>query len=454
MAQNGLQRIVQCMRRAVLLHDGAGLSDGQLLEAYLHCSDEAALEAIIRRHASMVWGVCRRVLRNHHDAEDAFQATFLVLIRRASAVASRDLIANWLYGVAYQTARKARATVAKKLARERALTRGAEPAGMDPDNVNDLRALVDEEIALLPDKYREVIILCDLEGKTRKDAARQLQCPEGTVAGRLARARLLLAKRFSRRGIASSAGALAAMSPNAISAGAPISMISSLINAARLNAAGQATTGAVSATVAALTEGVLKTMFLTKLKTGAVLAILVVAALSAGGVGYQTQWRAAAKEQRGQIPFVAQPPANQAEQPKGDAAVPTKSGRDVVATFEENQARGDDEFVGKKVRVSGKLSRVEGIGITRAAHMHRVMEAPNQYYLVTLRLDLTEAMKANKAWRPNKMPLAFLFPAAARKELGELKSGQDVTIEGTCEGRKSEIEYFITFTGCKVVNNK
>ena len=195
-------------------------------------------------------------------------------------------------------------------------------------------------------------------------------------------------------------------------------------------------------------------MLLAKLKTVAVIALVVFASLTAGGVGYRTQWEAAAREQERQTTLAPQGPSKQFEQPQPDAGIPTKSGREIVSTFEENQARGDEEFVGKKVRVSGKLSRVEGIGITRAADMHQLMETPNQHYLVTLHVDLTEAMKATKSWRPKKMPLAFLFPTAARKELAELKSGQDVTIEGTCEGRKAEIEYFITFTGCKVVNNK
>src|SRR2546430_117539 len=110
---NGMKSVIRQLRHSVLLRDGPDSTDGQLLEAFLSRQDEAAVAVLVRRHASMVWGVCRRVLRNHHDAEDAFQATFLVFARKAASVRPRELIGNWLYGVAYQTALKARATAAK-----------------------------------------------------------------------------------------------------------------------------------------------------------------------------------------------------------------------------------------------------------------------------------------------------------------------------------------------------
>ncbi len=232
----------------------------------------------------MVWGVCRRVLRNHHDAEDAFQATFLVLVRKAASIASRELLANWLYGVAHQTALKARATAAKRKGRERQVTDMPEPAVTEQDLWRDLQPLLDEELSRLPDKYRVVIVLCDLEGKTRKEAARQLGCPEGTVAGRLARARAMLAKRLAQRGVALSGGALAAvLSQNVASAGVPTAVVCSTIKAATLFAAGQvAAAGAISVKVAALTEGVLKAMFVNKLMK--VTAVLLLLATAVAGV--------------------------------------------------------------------------------------------------------------------------------------------------------------------------
>src|SRR5205823_8675279 len=169
MATSQMSEVIQHLRR--VLRDGAGLADGQLLEDYLSRRDEAALAALVRRHGPMVWGVCRRVLRNHHDAEDAFQATFLVLVRKAASIVPREMVANWLYGVAHQTALKARATAAKRKGRERQVTQMPEPAVTEQDLWTDLLPLLDQELSRLPDKYRSVIILCDLEGKTRKEAA-------------------------------------------------------------------------------------------------------------------------------------------------------------------------------------------------------------------------------------------------------------------------------------------
>ena len=138
MAISQMSGVIQHLRRTVLLRDGAGLTDGQLLEDYISRRDEAALEALVRRHGPMVWGVCRRVLRNYHDAEDAFQATFLVLVRKAASITSRELLAHWLYGVAHQTAMKARATAAKRKERERQVADLPEPAVTEKEVWRDL----------------------------------------------------------------------------------------------------------------------------------------------------------------------------------------------------------------------------------------------------------------------------------------------------------------------------
>src|SRR5205823_2412820 len=122
MADRHLSKVVQHLRRALLLRDGVGLTDGQLLERYITSREEAAFASLVQRHGAMVWGVCRRLLGNHHDAEDAFQATFLVLVRKATAIMPREMVGNWLYGVAHKTALKARATAAKRKERERQVT--------------------------------------------------------------------------------------------------------------------------------------------------------------------------------------------------------------------------------------------------------------------------------------------------------------------------------------------
>lgn len=292
MPTNPMNEVFQHLRRAALPRNGEGLTDGQLLENYLSHRDEAALADIVRRHGTMVWGVCRRVLRDYHEAEDAFQTTFLVLVRKASSIASRELLANWLYGVAHQTALKARATAAKRRSRESQVTDMPEPEAVQQDLWHDLQPLLDRELSRLPDKYRIPIVLCDLEGKTRKEAARQLGCPEGTIAGRLARARSMLAARLARRGIAMAGGALAAIPPlHMASASVPASIVTSTIKAASLYATGQVViAGVISVEVITLTEAVLKAMLLTKLKiVSGILALIPLFAVADMVGNYSTR---------------------------------------------------------------------------------------------------------------------------------------------------------------------
>jgi RNA polymerase sigma factor (sigma-70 family) len=286
MAAGQLNQILQHLRRASLLREGTGQTDGQLLERFLTLRDEVVLETLIRRHASMAWGVCRRVLRNHHDAEDAFQAIFLVLVRRAASIVPREMVANWLYGVAYRVALKARATLARRRNRERQVSEMPEPDAAPTDFWHDVRPVLDEELNRLPENYRVPVVLCDLEGRTRKEAARQLGWPEGTVAGRLARARKILAAALSRRGVVFSGGTLAvALAENAVAA--PAALVGSTVRAANLFAAGQAAS-AVSARVAALTERVLQTMLVNKQKTLLFLVLIALLGLGGGILGWQS----------------------------------------------------------------------------------------------------------------------------------------------------------------------
>jgi len=285
-----ISQVVQQLRKAVLLQDIDRLSDGQLLGRLVEQRDQAACSALVRRHGRMVWGVCRRLL-DHHDAEDAFQATFLVLVRRAASVKPREMVANWLHGVAHQTALKARSLAAKRRAREKQVLEMPQPQAAEADLWSDLQPLLDQELSRLPDKYRAIIVLCDLEAKPRREAAQQLGCPEGTVASRLARARALLAKRLVKRGVVVSAGALAIVLSEKASACAPASALSTTIKAATALAAGQAAAaGLISGNVAALIKGVLQGMLLSKLKMAASAFLVVAAAgLGAGSVLYATQ---------------------------------------------------------------------------------------------------------------------------------------------------------------------
>jgi RNA polymerase sigma factor (sigma-70 family) len=259
----------------------ADLTDGQLLECFVSGHDEAAVAALMRRHGPMVWGVCRRVLRNHHDAEDAFQATFLVLVRKAASILPREMVGNWLYGVAHRTALKARMTTAKRQAREKHVNEMPEPQAVTvPDLWQDLEPLLDQELSRLSDKYQVAIVLCDLEGKTRKEVARQLKISEGTLSSRLTTARTMLAKRLARHGLAVSGGTLAAVLSERAMAWLPPSVASLTIKAATLFAVGRAAaTEVTSAKVAALTQGVIKAMLVSRLQM--ITAVLLVLGLSA-----------------------------------------------------------------------------------------------------------------------------------------------------------------------------
>src|SRR6516162_7715318 len=263
MATSPMNEILPHLRRTVLRSDGAGMTDGELLECFVSGRDEGAFAALVRRHAAMVWGVCRRVLSCHQDAEDAFQATFLVLVRKAESVTPRHMVANWLYGVAHQTALNTRASAARRRTHERQVTDMSEPASPEQDLWRDLQPILDQELSRLPARYRSAIVLCDLEGKTRREAAGQFGVPEGTLSGWLTRGRAMMAKRLARHGLAVTSGALAAvLAPSALAAGVPASAVSATIQAASLWTAGQAAPGVISSQVAALTEGVLKTMLL------------------------------------------------------------------------------------------------------------------------------------------------------------------------------------------------
>jgi RNA polymerase sigma factor (sigma-70 family) len=231
----------------------------------------------------MVWRLCDRLLHNHHDAEDAFQATFLVLIKKAADV-PREAVANWLYGVARQTALRARATAAKRGRRERQVANLPEPT-MEDGRDTDLQFVLDEMLSRLPDRYRGIIVLCDLEGLTRKEAARHLAIPEGSVASRLARARAMLAKRLARRGVFSGGSVAAVLASGSASGAAPPALVASTIKAAILVTAGRAAaTGVISAKVAALTQGVIRAMLFTKMRGVVLLVLALVAGTLAAGM--------------------------------------------------------------------------------------------------------------------------------------------------------------------------
>jgi RNA polymerase sigma factor (sigma-70 family) len=280
-------------------------SDGELLRGFLRRRDEAAFAALVRRHGPMVVGVCRRVLRNAQDIEDAFQATFLVLVQRATAMEEREILGDWLHGVAYHTALKARAMTTRRQQKEAGAAKPETAAQRHPNAWLDV---VDEEVRRLPARYRTLLVLCDLRQKTRREAARELQMPPGTVASGLARAREMLAKRMRARGYELSGVLVGTMLTEAAGAQTmPERLLPSTVSAASQLAAGVTPTAVVSTKVVALMKASLGTL-LTHKVTLVVLSLTVGVGLACGLVaGFGNGGADPHEIAQAKVPSVTQP---------------------------------------------------------------------------------------------------------------------------------------------------
>ncbi|OJW05726.1 MAG: hypothetical protein BGO49_26850 [Planctomycetales bacterium 71-10] len=284
-----------------------GADDARLLERYARRGDREAFEALAARHGPMVLGVCRRILIEPSDVDDAFQATFLVLIRRARSLGPGDVLAAWLHGVATKVARRARMDRARRRARERdglAVEPGCEPDS--PDFA--LRGVIDEEVERLPWRYRAPVALCYLEGLTHEEAAARLGWPVGSVKGRLARARSMLGPRLARRGVTAGAGALAL--ENLASAAVPAPLVDAVATAAGRVAEGVAWKSVLSYPVVRLAKGACGAMIATKLTA----ALTATALVAAAGAGF------AAARPEGQEPPADSQPAEPPRQSPGQEA--------------------------------------------------------------------------------------------------------------------------------------
>jgi RNA polymerase sigma factor (sigma-70 family) len=254
------------------------LTDGELLERFLlQRGDDAeiAFRALMARHGPMVLGVCRRVLTDTHDAEDAFQATFLILVRKAGSIRVEDSLGRWLYGVSYRVAMRAKVNAMRR----RMINGVAARATTSPEEIaerRDLRAVIDEEIHRLPEKYRASVVLCALGGLSHEDAARQLGCPVGTVKSRLARGQERLRCRLTRRGLAPSInaegiGLFAVVRPTAV----PTTLDEPTVRAAIRLATGMTTKGVTSMSVAELTRKVTFAMSFSRFQVSLLVLILL-----------------------------------------------------------------------------------------------------------------------------------------------------------------------------------
>jgi RNA polymerase sigma factor (sigma-70 family) len=263
--------------------DGAGrVHDCHLLDRFITQRDEAAFEALVARHGPMVQNVCRHVLHDQSAIEDAFQATFLVLVRKASSIRKGELLANWLYGVAYRTAARAKVEAARRRVRESAAPARQQADPLDEITVRELFAVLEKEVYRLPARMRAPLVLCYLEGKTHTDAARQLGCSLATLDRRLGRARDLLRTRLARHGLTLSVALIPViLASGPASASVTTALAVSTVKAAALLAVGQTPVGAVSRQALLLAEGMVKTMAVAKTKLVALL-LFVLGVLGAG----------------------------------------------------------------------------------------------------------------------------------------------------------------------------
>jgi RNA polymerase sigma factor (sigma-70 family) len=303
-----LGTVLRHLRRLALSPGTTALTDVQLLQRFAAHQAEDAFAALMQRHGQLVWSVCRHVLRHDHDAEDAFQATFLVLARNAATIRKQEALASWLHGTAYRIALRAR--------RDAAIRRSHESRGKTmprevrfPETVlREALAVLDEEVQRLAPRQRAAFVLCSLEGKSLTEAAQQLGWKHGTVSGTLARARLQLKRRLTRRGVTLSAVLSAvALGRQTASAALPPGLAQATTQAALLYAAGKtAAVALTSPSATALAEGVTKSMFLTKLK----LATILLVAVGVVGAGLLSRQALAAKQpefQKNNAPQAAAP---------------------------------------------------------------------------------------------------------------------------------------------------
>jgi RNA polymerase sigma factor (sigma-70 family) len=289
MSVGPLNKSLEPVRQLAAAQFFADWEDRQLLERFLSERDQAAFAELVQRQRRLVWSVCRRLLGHDHDADDAFQATFLVLAMKGRSIRKRQALSSWLYGVAYRCAMQIKRRDARRRSNERRTSRAA---AIDPAaeiNVRELWTLLEHEIQRLPEKHRMPFVLCCLEGKSHEEAGRALGWTAGTVSGRLARARLELQKRLARRGVELSA-ALAAASLGNTDVSAAV--VAATVRGAMAVISGAAVlAGAVSPNVCVLVKGVSQAMLFSKLKTATVILVLVGLMAGAGLTAQQAVFR-------------------------------------------------------------------------------------------------------------------------------------------------------------------
>jgi RNA polymerase sigma factor (sigma-70 family) len=362
------------------------VDDGQLLHRFLSGHDEAAFTTIVQRYGAMVWGLCVRRLGETPEAEDAFQATFLVLVRKAASLRRPEQLGPWLYGVAYRTALKLRGRRARQAMKEMPLHEPAVQEESSELHWRELRPILDEEVNRLPEKYRQPVLLCYLQGYSSEEAAQRLGCPKGTIFSRLSRARDLLRWRLVRRGVEVSAGALAAvLVDNAFLRAAPPAALSETTVRLSLLLVAGTTSSALSGSVAVLVEGVLRSMFLSKIKFA--LIVVLILGLVGSGLGFLAHHSKA--QQPVPVPAAGEDKAKAKEseaKPKPKADKPAKDPKDRAALLKARVVAAEKVYQA----VFEGLSRTRRVG----NNLIQITQNPEEAYLWSVRwLQAERALK-------------------------------------------------------------
>jgi RNA polymerase sigma factor (sigma-70 family) len=423
---------LKCLRGAVARGPDVGLADAALLERFVTDGDAAAFELLVWRHGPMVLGVCRRLLGHEQDSEDAFQATFLTLVRKARGIARREAVGAWIYRVAYRIACRARA---RKPRLEPLVTELPAPA-VD-DGYRDLCPVLDEEIDRLPARYRRPLVLCYMNGKTSREAAQELGCPEGTVVSWLSRARHKLRSRLARRGVALPAGAVATLLVQERAAAVPTVLVQFITRVADPYAAGKSAAGLdISTQAAAWTQGALQTMWMNKLKMltpgllalgilGSGLGAMALRARPAAVVGPESTAAEGLNRTPGE-----QKPADKDGDRRAEIEKTRQALDDLEAVSREHEARWTDELIEARktmVEIEARLQLLE-----RKHATEREREDGKRRALLDIENTLQGDMQRLKTSlederrRGNKSPIENAEAALKRKTESLQETGDEI----------------------------
>jgi RNA polymerase sigma factor (sigma-70 family) len=430
MSSAGFNVVLRHLRRLAPAEGQSDLTDAELLTLFLDRREEAAFTLLLQRHGPMVLGVCRRILQDRHAMEDAFQATFVVLARRAAVIRKRHSVASWLYGVALRVARRVRAQASVRSRHERLAATMSPRKLVHEPTWEDLREILDEELAALPEKYRAPLVLHYLEGKTQVQVASECRCPRSTLRDRLEQARELLRQRLVRRGVNLSTSALAAL---LVEQAAPAS-VPALLTLATMQAV---TSGKLSAPAAATAREVVSALAASKLKIVGVLTLTLGIAVAGTMLSAQPQPPAGGESNAppGHKAEIAQGPSRNRTDALGDPLPPGALVR--MGSVRLRPAEG-----GKSTGFSmaflpgGNLLATEGHGGIRFWEVATGKE--------TRRIDAPGGATWTFALSPDGKTLAascldraiWLFDATTGKAFRKIPSGGSALLAYSHDGRK------------------